>query len=174
MIPKPGKEIPALYGGIVIGIISVAPVLDLLNCLCCAGTILGGISAVTFYKNRFTPETPPFTSNDCMVVGGLAGMIGAVISTMLSTIILSMFKDTFLSTLNQYREYVPGSTIDQMAAMLEHGIPTFLVIVALLSNFVIDILFGAIGGLIAYQMYKPKGYPLYPPPGSPPQGPPRI
>ena len=83
MNPKPDKLIPAIYGGIIMGVISAVPFLNFINCLCCAGILLGGFFAVMFYKNNFTPDTPPFTSSDCMVVGVLSGVCGAVVGTVL-------------------------------------------------------------------------------------------
>ena len=84
MNPKPDKFIPALYGGVIMGIVSSVPFLSAINCLCCAGIMFGGFLAVFFYKNNFTPDTPPYTTGDCMAVGALAGVVGAFVGTVLN------------------------------------------------------------------------------------------
>ena len=53
MPPKPDKLMPALYGGIVIGILSGVPGLNLINCLCCAGIMLGGIVSVYLWDPEY-------------------------------------------------------------------------------------------------------------------------
>src|SRR5258708_39925789 len=93
MDQKPDKLIPALYGGIIMGLISSIPFLNLVNCLCCAGVLLGGFLAVMFYKKNFTPDTPPFTSGDCLAVGAMAGVVGAFVGTILSLIFAAIFGD---------------------------------------------------------------------------------
>ncbi len=50
MPEKPSKLMPALYGGVIMGLISGIPFLNLVNCLCCAGVMLGGFMAVFFTR----------------------------------------------------------------------------------------------------------------------------
>ena len=83
MNPKPDKFMPALYGGIIMALVSSIPFISFINCFCCAGIILGGFLAVFFYKNNMTPESPPLNAGDSMVVGLLSGFIGAVIGSIL-------------------------------------------------------------------------------------------
>ena len=45
MNPKPDKIIPALYGGIIMALVSTIPFVSFINCLCCAGIMLGGLLA---------------------------------------------------------------------------------------------------------------------------------
>ena len=48
MPEKPSKLMPALYGGIIIGLLSGIPFISLINCICCAGVIIGGFLAVSW------------------------------------------------------------------------------------------------------------------------------
>ena len=59
MIEKPNKLRSAILGGLVIGAISGIPGLNLLNCCCCAGILLGGAMSVYLYRKEFTNEMPP-------------------------------------------------------------------------------------------------------------------
>ncbi|MFI5252652.1 MAG: hypothetical protein ACHQQQ_09515 [Bacteroidota bacterium] len=176
MIRKPGKEIPALYGGIIIALITNTPGLNVLNyCLCCGGIMLGGFLAVLFYKNDFTPETPPMVSNDCLIVGGLAGMVGACIGTVLWSIILAIFGNYMVEFLHRWlsqmgSQGVPQYYIDLLEQARSMRLTIFGFFLELLKNVIIDIIFGGLGGLIGYQLFKPR-YPYYPPP---PQQPPPM
>jgi len=85
MEPKPDRLRPALLGGIFIGLISATPIISLVNCLCCAGVIAGGIIAVHLYKKRLGPME--LTYKDGAVTGLMAGASGALISTMIQAAI---------------------------------------------------------------------------------------
>jgi len=172
MNPKPDKLIPALYGGIIMAIISTVPFLSLINCLCCAGLLFGGFIAVYFYKNNFTPDTPPLNSGDCMAVGALAGLISAVIGTLLSLMFLSMFGNVMgefiMKILREYSAQLPEQTLDQIESALERKMSVLFVIIGFFQNLVLHSLFGLLGGLIGYSIFKPKQSPMMPPPPMPP------
>ncbi len=89
MPDKPSKLMPALYGGIIMGVISGVPFLNIVNCLCCAGLLLGGFMAVFFYKKDLTAAMPPLTSGDGVQLGALAGLIGAIVANLLDAILLT-------------------------------------------------------------------------------------
>src|ERR1043165_9541004 len=71
---------PALIGGVLIGVLSVIPFVSAANVCCCLWAILGGMLATYLYvKNSPTPAT----AADGAVLGGIAGLVGAVISVIL-------------------------------------------------------------------------------------------
>lgn len=172
MNPKPDKTIPAIYGGLIMGLISAIPFLNILNCFCCAGVMLGGFFAVYFYKNEFTPDTPPFTSGDCLAVGALAGVMGAVIGTALSLFILMAFGNItsriLLGILQNLNLNLPQDAWDRIEESLNEGLTVFKIMLDFMGSLVIDTLFGLLGGLIGYSIYKPKPQ-LMPPPPPPAQ-----
>jgi hypothetical protein len=172
MNPKPDKLIPALYGGIIMAVISTVPFLSLINCLCCAGLLLGGFSAVYFYKNNFTPDTPPFTSSDCMSVGALAGVISAVIGTILSLMFLSLFGNVMgefiMKILREYSSQIPEQTLDQIEGALERKMSVLFIFIGFFQSLILHTLFGLLGGLIGYSIFKPKQQQMMPPPPMPP------
>jgi hypothetical protein len=59
MPTQPSKFMPALYGGIIMAVISAVPVVNLVNCFCCAGIMLGGFLAVFFFKKELKRRTHP-------------------------------------------------------------------------------------------------------------------
>lgn len=177
MPPKPSKLQPALVGGAIIGVISAVPFLNLINCFCCAGVLLGGLLAVMFYKNSITPEMAPLSPGDAIAVGALAGVFGAAISTILAAIILGLFGNLFGEWMYEFMVQwienaeieMPEELYDQLRESLLEQTPGDL----MLSFFVEVIIytpFGLLGGLLGYAIFKPKVPPTVttaPPPPSP-------
>jgi hypothetical protein len=175
MPEKPSKLMPALYGGIIMGAISGIPFLNLVNCLCCAGVILGGFMAVFFYSKDLKPADPPLTNSDGLQLGALAGVFGAIVGVALTVIIhftlggitneatsgMIMALYDKLGILNR----MPPEAVEQMQETMRSRALSPLTII---PAFIIDPLFGLIGGVIGYSVYKTKGpaTPVPPPPVS--------
>jgi hypothetical protein len=72
---------PALIGGIVIGVLSALPIISAGNACCCLWVVSGGvIAAYLFQQNKSTPMTPA----DGALVGLLAGLVGALVRTVVA------------------------------------------------------------------------------------------
>jgi len=168
MNPKPDKFIPALYGGIIMAVISTVPFISFINCLCCAGILSGGFLAVFFYKNNFTPDTQPFTSADCMTVGALAGVVGAIIGMFLSMAFMAMFGNIMMQTiieiLHNMNVELPDEAWESLEESLNAKLSPVMMVINFFGSLVIDAIFGLLGGLIAYSVYKPKNQVMPPPP----------
>jgi hypothetical protein len=67
---------PAIWGGLAIGILSALPFVGAINICCCAWVITGGLLAAYVLQSN-TPE--PITAGDGAVVGLLAGIAGAFV-----------------------------------------------------------------------------------------------
>ena len=174
MPEKPSKLLPALYGGLIMGAISGLPILNILNCFCCAGILLSGFLSVLFYKNDLTPTSPPLTSSDAMQLGALAGLIGAVFGNMIHVAMLAAVGNVsneiilnFLRNLN-----LPPEAMDQIERNMERSavMGAFSIVIGFVTSLVIDPLFGLLGGLIGFNVFKPKAgtMPVQPPPPPPP------
>lgn len=160
MYEKPDKIIPALYGGLIIGVISSVPFLNLINCLCCAGIMLGGFLAIFFYKDNFTPDTPPFTAGDCMTVGVFAGLIGAFVAVILDIIFQMIFGNIFgrfvLEQIQQMDIQLPEETWATLEKAFEDSLSFSGVFISLVTGLILNSIFGLLGGLIGYNIFKPK------------------
>jgi hypothetical protein len=168
--------LPALYGGIIIAAISAIPGLNLLNCLCCAGVLLGGALSVFFYKKDLKPDQPPLASGTAIQLGALSGVFGAIIGTAIAAAIMAAFgnvsRQFLASFLEGFRDQMPSEAFDQALRGLESGGFTML---TLIVSLIIDTLFGLLGGLIGFAIWKPKPGvvppplpPMMPPPPPPP------
>jgi len=162
MPEKPSKLLPALYGGIIIGVIGAIPFLNFVNCLCCAGVLFGGYMAVFFYRKDLPPALP-LESSDGIQLGALAGLFGAIIGLFLTGLIYLMIgnvagKAMIEMLMNVYDslgilDQMPPEAIDQMEMSAEES-P--LNAISIIGSLIVDPLFGLLGGLIGYQIHKPK------------------
>jgi hypothetical protein len=159
MPQKPDKFVPAMYGGIVMGVLSATPFLSFVNCLCCAGMLLGGFMSVFFYKKELTAEMEALTSADGMVLGAFAGLFGAVTSSILGGLFFLIFgniaNDAILQTMKSMGvlDRLPPETLEQIEQdMAQQGFS----IVGVIVGFIICPLFGLLGGLIGYSVFRKR------------------
>jgi hypothetical protein len=163
----PAKLQPALLGGVVIGVLSALPVINLANC-CCAWILFGGALAA-YLMQQSHPE--PIMAGDGAIVGLLAGAIGAVVWVIVSvpiTLAMAPFQAAMTrDVLSNARDLPP-----EMAALLERFSGGATIGIGLVVGFfvmlVICTLFGMLGGLFGALMFRKSPPPMIPPPIPPP------
>jgi hypothetical protein len=157
MPQKPDKFTPALYGGIIIGVLSGIPFLNLVNCLCCAGILFGGFMSVYFYKNNLTEEMDPLTSGETVGLGVFAGVFGAVFSSLLSRLLIFLFGDVMQEMILGFLK--SSGFLDSMTPEIRMKMsqpdPGSL-ITNIVAHFIICPLFGLLGGLIGYAVFRKR------------------
>ena len=173
MPEKAGKLMPALYGGIIMGVISGIPFLNFVNCFCCAGVLFGGFMAVFFYKKDLPVEGLQLTSSDGVQLGALAGVFGAIVGSVITGgLLLSMGnvagEAMYKMIIGIYDsagilDKMPPEAVEQMErGIMEGGFSVGKFFLGL----VVDVVFGLLGGLIGYAVFKPKAT-VVPPPVAP-------
>lgn len=171
MYPKPDKLMPALYGGIIIGALSGIPFVNIINCLCCAGIILGGVLSVYFYKSSFTPETPPLEAGECALVGLMAGVIGAIVETIISVALLVTFGNFWVEYIVEFltraNVNLPDEVWDGLYRMLDSGPMGIEIMFDFVISLFISSLFGLLGGVVGYSLFKGQTRVMPPPPVQP-------
>ncbi|MGE3840366.1 MAG: hypothetical protein AB7I50_02140 [Vicinamibacterales bacterium] len=164
----------AAVGGMLIGVLSVAPIVAIGNLCCCLWLVSGGVLAAWFLQQR---QPDPISSSDGLVVGLMAGVIGAFVYAVLAVplaFITAPFMDQWLERAMQGA----GDARVQDAIERYRGAPFRLMGVVL--GFLFQLFFGAVfatlGGLLGAALFK-KPAPALPPPlppnlsGPPPFGP---
>jgi hypothetical protein len=171
MNPQPNKFIPALYGGVIMALVSTIPFVSFINCLCCAGILLGGFLSVVFYKNSFPPGTPGLIAGDCMVVGLFAGLIGAALGSLLSMLFLALFGNVAGDMIRRIIEnahlQIPPETMKALEESVAQTPSLKNFLIQLVTSLFTYTIFGLLGGLIGYSVFKPKGMTPMPPPAPP-------
>jgi uncharacterized membrane protein YeaQ/YmgE (transglycosylase-associated protein family) len=170
MQEKPSKFRAAAVAGSAIGVVSSVPGLNLINCCCCAGIILGGVLAVYLYREEFREGMPPLESSDGLVLGILAGLVGAFAATVLSLLIFLAFGSLESEFVRGIVEKVlesledagslPGGAAEQIREQMEEAFAEATTVMGILGslrmNLIIYPIFGMLGGLLGYQFFKPK------------------
>jgi hypothetical protein len=170
MLEKPSKFRAALIAGAAMGVVSAMPGLSLINCCCCAGIIGGGILSVYLYKQEYRDGMPPLEASDGLVLGILAGLVGAFAATVLSLFILLVFGAWEAELMSNVMEKVlesmeeagsiPPEAVDQIREAMEEGIAESSTVIGILSGLIMNLIifpiFGLLGGLLGYAFFKPK------------------
>lgn len=138
--------IAGLLGGLISTALSNIPVISLVNCLLCAGFWGGALFAVWYYKR----QSGSVTLGQGVVIGVVAGAFAGVFGFILSLIGAAGIGPM----LENMKNVLPQ---DAQVDLPQPGIATVL------FNFVgigVNLLFGAIGGLIGGLIFKPKAPPI--------------
>jgi hypothetical protein len=170
MLEKPNKIRIALICGGVIGLVSSVPGLSLINCCCCAGVWLGGVLAMYLYKQQFTEEMPPLESSDALMLGLMAGVVGAFVATMVNVLILVSFgpveaqlvRSIVGKVLDRMAEQgsMPTDMVDSLKEQIEASIKDAgrmsNIFGGLFITLIVYPIFTILGALLGYSIFRPK------------------
>lgn len=163
---RASKLQPALLGGVVIGVLSALPVISMGNCLCCLWVILGGVVA-TYLLQQAQPTA--VEAADGAIVGVLAGLVGAVVATLVAIpiqmVMGPMSSDALQRILDQSGGDMPSGVREALEAATRGGVGGAIMFMGLIVNLFVNAIFGAIGGLLGTVIFKPTMPPPPPVPG---------
>jgi hypothetical protein len=137
-------------GGLVAAALNSIPILNFINCFCCAGIMLGGAVALIYYDRSFTVREyiNPATA---VTVGITAGLFGAFISLGIDYVIYINFGhwelDFMYDILDAIEEVPPA--IEEMLYELEQDLQAGFIWGSLLfRNLILMPIFCLIGAVI--------------------------
>jgi len=170
MLDKPSKWRSALFGGIAIGLISGIPVINLVNCCCCAGILGGGVFTYYLYREEHTEGMVPLESSDGLILGIMAGLIGAFVQAVIHGFLILLFAGAqeqlmrsimgkILDRLESSGSF-PSDALDQMRDQIENSMKEsntmWGVMLSLFTSLIINPIFAMLGGLLGYAIFKSK------------------
>jgi hypothetical protein len=183
MLEKPNKWRPALIGGIVIGAVSGIPLISLVNCCCCAGILGGGVLAYYLYREEHTEGMEPIESSDALIIGIMAGVIGAFFQAAIHALIMLFFAGAQEQLMRGIMEKLvdrlersggfPSDALDQMRDSIENSMKESNTIGGFMLNLLMSVIiypiFAMLGGLLGYGIFRSKKAlpPQMPPPPHP-------
>jgi hypothetical protein len=150
VINQPSKVRAASLGGLALGAASAAPVINIANCACCSLAVLGGFLAAYLYLKNLPPSPePPW--GDVAVVGLLAGVIGAVVTAILSLPIA--FLGSSLGMWSALQEAfsdasMPPELRNLFATLGSGTLAVGIVLVSFVFNLFVFALFATLGALL--------------------------
>ena len=169
-----GRLQPALYGGLLIGVLSALPIVNIGNCCCCLWVVAGGMLAVYLRQ-----QNSPFAvaSAEGALVGLLAGLFGGMIGVLLSIPIemaMGPFQRQILDWVVAQNPDIPSDTREMLERAGTGGGGPAAVAFKFLISTVIGAVFGMLGGLLGVAVFKKNAPPPPPPLGTmdvlPPEG----
>ena len=157
---KPSKTIPVVAGGLFLGVLSGIPVINFINCACCALVIGGGILSSYLYMKDYPPEQPRVQYGDGALLGLLAGLLGAVVSTIIAIpfqLLVGGASNAGMLEALRSQPDIPAEIIDMIEPFFQGGINMLAILFGLLVGSVLYSIFGMLGGVIGVALFGPKG-----------------
>ncbi len=170
------KVQPALFGGLVLGVLSALPVVSIGNLCCCLWLVAGGVVAAYVLQSN---QSAPVTTGDGAVAGLLAGAIGSVVYLVVSvpiSLLMGPVQNRMVERLLQSSGDIPEAMRPALEAMRQGGLSVLGIIFGFLVMLVLSVVFSTAGGAIGAALFRKKVPPLPPageygaPPPLPPAG----
>lgn len=151
--------VPALIGGLLAGVLTALP---FVGCLCCVWIIAGGILAA-YFLSKDSPSV--LTTGDGAIVGVFAGIIGAVVDSIISIPFDAMMRNSeimrkVMDIVAEYTQDLPAgweSWFESGPFSGAFSVAWFFLGLAI--SMVIFSIFGALGGIIGISLFKKKPSP---------------
>ncbi len=152
---------PALIGGVLLGLLSAIPVVNLVNICCCLWALIGGLLASYLYiKNSPVPAR----AGDGAILGALAGLVGAVIVVVIGIPISIIAGGITRELLIRLIENVNPGQAEAIRIQMEAGSTIAGAIVNGIILAVLLVIFSTIGGLLGVPIFEKRKGPIPPPP----------
>lgn len=160
MEPRPDKLMPSLYGGLLIATIWAVPGLNFLNCLCCAGVLLGGFLSVLLYVRGLGPNASELTRADCTDLGIYTGVVSAVAGVVIQYLVMAIFGNVMIEMMMRIVERMHLDLPPEYYEMIEtaksadRSVISFVIDIVFMG--VVNSLFAFLGALIGWRMFRPQ------------------
>ena len=161
---------PALLGGLTLAVLSALPFISIGNLCCCLWILSGGALAAYLLQ---AGQEAPINTGDGAAVGLLAGVIGAVIYSLLSIpigLVMGPFQARLAERVIQNAGEMPDNLRPILEAMRHGGFSILGAIFGFVFMLILSVTFSTLGGIIGAALFKKKVPPGFVPPPVPPYG----
>ena len=161
---QPSKFAPVLVSSAIMVILSIFPVLNLINLVCCAGIIIGGAAGTYYYSRQLEKNGQVLQNKDGMMIGLLSGIIAAVFYVIFSTFIIMATKQNPVEIVykmtEQYGFQLPPESEKVLQQVndeySEHGFSFLVIGMELFTRIVSNCIFGPLGGILAASLINKR------------------
>jgi hypothetical protein len=168
---------PALISGIAFGVAGAIPVINWINCACCALIIGCGFLAAYLQSKQCKAAGVEFRGGNGALVGLAAGVVYGIVSGILGTLLNMLFGigdwTEVIEQMDQTGAMDP-EVMDQVTRLMESTGPALMLIAAVFFSVLFGAIFATIGGLIGGSVFKNEptqpmdGVTMPPPQAAPP------
>ncbi len=156
---------PALLGGLLLGVLSALPIVNLGNACCCLWVLAGGALAAYLLQRG---QDAPISSSDGALVGFGAGVIGAIVWQVLTvpvTIFMAPIQNQIIGRLMDAGD-LPENVRQVFQTLRENaGFNLARFVLGGIVTLCVSMIFSTLGGLIGAAMFRKK---VPPQPAEPP------
>jgi hypothetical protein len=145
----PPKLVPALLGGLFMGVLSALPFVNLANC-CCLWVVAGGLVAAWVMQQN---HPWPVTLGDGAAVGLLAGVVGAALAVVLMipvNLYLGFMMEEWSRGVFPWRQRMPPEA-EEVFRQFGRGV-IYSVVGSLM--FIVTLVFSTLGGLVGAALFR--------------------
>lgn len=153
---KPDMLKPALISGVVFGVASAIPFLNLLNCCCLLILGCGIFSAYLLIKK----STFPISYGQGALVGLLAGVFGAFTTTILESVqeilLGPKLKELAMRFITDFADQIPPKVMEIIEKAMMEPFTIAAMITTLIMSLIIFGIFSTLGGLLGVALFRKK------------------
>lgn len=161
---QPSQFTAVLIATFVMVFISITPLVNILNLICCAGIILGGAAGTYYYSRQLEKNGMLIQNKDGIMIGLLAGIISAIICVMATTLMYMILKhnpvEGVYKMTDEFGFKMPPESEQMLRGIYEEyrqkGFSTVMIAVELITRMVSHCIFGPIGGLLVASMINKR------------------
>ncbi len=158
---KPNSMVvAALWGGATMGVLSALPFINVANC-CCVWVITGGVVGAYMLQSSAPPGVA-ITAGDGALTGLLAGMIGALIYSILSipiNFLLGPIQQRMLQQFVSSSRDLPEEMRGLLSSMEGTTGTLIKAVLGFLFMLIAGAIFSTLGGLLGYAIFRRKPAP---------------
>jgi hypothetical protein len=148
----------ALISGAAFGVAGAIPVVNWINCACCALIIGCGFFAAFLYSKDCRSAGISFQPSNGATVGLVSGLVYGAVSGVLGGIISSVFGlgnwEEVIDQIQASGADIPPETLDQISSFMESSGSLMMVLIGIFFALLFGAIFGTIGGLIGGSVFK--------------------
>lgn len=158
MQTQPSMLKPALISGLVFGIAASIPILNFINCACCALIIGCGFVAAYLMSQQHRAAGIAFRAGNGATVGLVSGLVYGVVNGIVSAVVQLAFG---MGEMTEVMEQLQSSGMDidpqvmeKITTFMETTGPPALVLLGLFMAILFGAIFATLGGLIGGAVFK--------------------
>ncbi|HOC42115.1 MAG TPA: hypothetical protein PKJ99_03770 [Thermoanaerobaculales bacterium] len=153
---------PALIAGAAFGVAGAIPVINWINCACCALIIGCGFVAAWLLSRGSKAAGAGFTVGNGAVVGLASGVIYGIVTGIVSAVLTNLLGVGDFEDIVEQLEGIgtmDPDVLDQVSRFMDSTGPSVLALAGIFFSIVLGVIFGTIGGLIGGAVFKHQAPP---------------
>jgi hypothetical protein len=163
--PAPSLLKPALIAGVSFGIAGAIPIVEWINCACCALIIGCGVLAAFLHSKQMKEAGLGFTAGNGAVAGLAGGIVYGIVAGFLGALIDNLLGltdvDTIIEQMEQFGTMDPEA-MEMASGFLQSTGPATFAVVGVFFSLLLGAIFGSLGGLIGGALFKGVPTPTHP------------